>query len=243
MIVLDNRVGSKELLSHFPKSLAKLGNLEYADACFLGNGPEGPVMVGVERKALGDLLSSMQTGRLAGHQLLGLINSYHTVYLIVEGIWRTDPRSGLLEVRRGQGWTPFGFGKRQWMTKEMDNFLNTLEVIGGVVVRTTPSMRETASLITNTYHWWSKEWEDHKSHLAIHKGRVRQDSVLLTKPSLVRRVSAELAGISFTRSKEVDRKFKSVKEMVAASKEDWLSIPSIGEGIASSVMKELDGER
>jgi len=239
MIVIDNRIGSKELLPHFPQSIAKLGSLEYADACFLGNGPEGPVMVGVERKALGDLLSSMQTGRLAGHQLLGLINSYHTVYLIVEGIWRTDPRSGLLEVRRGQGWTPFGFGKRQWMTKEMDNFLNTLEVIGGVVVRTTPSMRETASLITNTYHWWSKEWEDHKSHLAIHKGRVRQDSVLLTKPSLVRRMSAEISGIGWGRSKNVDSHFSSVREMVLADGREWLEIPGIGKKLVKSIQEEL----
>ena len=239
MILIDDRVGSKELLPYFPKGLAELDRLEFADLSWLGNGPDGIASIGVERKRLRDLLNSMQSGRLAGHQLLGLLNSYDIVYLIVEGIWRSGPATGLLEELRGNMWKPVALGRRQFMRKEVDGFLNTLEVCGQVVVRTTSTERETGVLVTNTYHWWQKEWEDHKSHLAMHKRRFRETGVRLEPPSVLRRVAAELTGIGWGRSELVEARFDSIREMVNASEEDWLSIKGIGKKIAGSVQEEL----
>jgi len=242
MITIDGRIGSAELIKYF--SNAMLGSLEYGDLSFVGNGPEGLVNIGIERKTLKDLLNSMQSGRLAGHQLIGLINCYHVVYLIVEGMWRTGPKSGILEELRHGGWRPVQLGHRHWMGREIDAFLNTLEVIGHVIVRTTSGPRQTAVLVTNIHKWWQKEWEEHKSHLAMHKSRFRKDEDLsLVKPSLLRRVSAELGGVGWGRSKAIEKYFTSVREMVSASEDQWLAIDGIGKKLAKSIQEELEGSK
>jgi ERCC4-type nuclease len=242
MISIDDRVGSKDLLKYFPKGEARLTRLQYADACFMGKNSQGVSSVGVERKKLEDLLSSMQSGRLAGSQLIGLTNTYDVVYLIIEGLWRVgaDGRLEKLKGYKKKSWRPVVLGKRGYMAKELDSFLNTLQLKVGVLVRESGTARHTAMMIRNLYGWYQKD--DHTSHLAIHKNRFRDEDVLLSRPSLLRRVAAELDGVGWKRSLEVSKVFQSVSELSRATEKDWLAIPGIGKTIAKRVVAEIQGE-
>ena len=73
MILIDPREGSKDLLPLMPLGLAHLSALPYTDACWNGLGPGGAaVIVGVERKRVGDMLACLKDGRFVGHQLPGM---------------------------------------------------------------------------------------------------------------------------------------------------------------------------
>lgn len=244
MITLDARIGSKDLLKYLPKGKARLGHLQYGDASFLGNGPDDvPIPVGIELKRLLDLLSSMTTGRLSGHQLPGMQACYRVRYLVVEGIWRPNPSTGLLERPMGKGWVPVELGTRTFMASEVDGYLNTLDMLGGMHVRTTGSPRQTAQLILSIHHWWTdKKWEAHRSHLAFDESD-GLGTALLTKPKLLRRIAKELPGVGWARSQAVAAYFDNVVEMVNAPSEEWEKIEGIGEVIAEEVVREMNEVR
>ncbi len=242
MITLDDRTGSAELAPLFPPTIpVQVSRLDFADAMFLGNGPdESIVTIGIERKAVRDLLNSMVTGRLSGHQLPGLFQQYDYVYILVEGCWRYG-KEGILESMVGNYWVPSTMGERRFMAKEMVAFLNTLAIKVGVQVVYSDNPQETVSLIGTLYHWWnSKSFSQHDSHLSpnkAHKGD--QGQAQFTKPSLVRRVAAEIKGIGWGKSKEVAEYFPSVRRMAMASEQEWRSIQGIGKGIAQSAVAEM----
>src|ERR1035437_1169131 len=69
MILIDKRIGSADLLAPLQAAGfdAQLVELAFGDLAFEGKGPNGTTLnVGVELKRLGDLVSSLRTGRLAG---------------------------------------------------------------------------------------------------------------------------------------------------------------------------------
>lgn len=241
MIYIDDRVGSCDLLPLLPNNSASLTRLEYGDASFLGRGiDDAPVSIGVERKRINDLLNSMTSGRLSGHQLIGLTACYDVTYIVVEGLWRANPQSGILEKPRRGGWGPVQLGARTFMSKEVWSFLNTLQILAGVYIWKSGSARATAQWLVNLYHWWnSKPVDAHKSHLAPHVGCVQ----LTTKrPSLVQRVAAELGGVGFERSKAVAKKFSTLMELVMATEDEWRSIDGIGKTLTKRIMEEIHAQ-
>ena len=80
--------------------------------------------------------------------------------------------------------------------------------------------------------------EEHKSHKQAHKPFVQ---LMTKKLQLLHRVAGELPGIGFNRAKDVAKHFGSLIEMVLASEKEWRKIDGIGKGIASKVVKELQG--
>ena len=239
MITIDSRVGSKELVSHFAKGVAALGHLEFGDASFIGLDHGQVVTIGIERKALSDFLSSMQTGRLAAVQLPGLRACYNHVYVIVEGIYKSD-QNGRILIPRGGSWVGFHLGRRQFMARELDNFINSLCVEAGVMVRETSNLHRTAGLIYNLHNWWQKK--SHESVQAMHKHRFPDDGaggVLLQPPSLLRRVASELPGVGWKRSMDVAKHFDTVAHMVEADVGEWVKIPGIGKTTAARVVDAL----
>jgi ERCC4-type nuclease len=243
MIRLDNRVGSGDLSVFFEKWHVPytLCRLEYGDCAIKGNGPNGTTIeVGVEIKKVRDALNSICDGRFAGHQLPGLIESYHCVWLVLEGQFSCDYESGMLMFRKGRTMAPLTLGQRKFMFRDLDHWLTTMEARGGVRVRRTLSRMETARYIADLHSWWTgKEWEEHRSHLAFDEATV--DSEILFRPNLVRRMAAELPGVGWTRSKAVAARFGSVVEMVLANREEWEECDGIGKGIAEKVTKALMG--
>lgn len=247
MIQIDDRQGSAELAPMFPPGVpVVVSRLEYGDFAFIGRGPEDePVSVGVERKAMKDLLNSMVTGRLSGHQLVGLVNTYHYVYIIVEGMWRFNPNDGMLEERAGINWIPIQLGSRRFMAKEVLGFLHTLMVKTGVMVFYTNSRKETAQVVNVLYGWWvNKTFDEHTAHLGLVKRHQSGDNAVeLVKAPLLRRVAAELPGVGWQKSREVARYFTSVLEMSLASEREWRQIPGIGKTLAKRIMGQINGDK
>jgi len=231
MITFDKRIGSVGLVRYLPPGTYKVGQLEFADAAFIGNGEASPILVGIERKTLRDLVTSMETGRLSGHQLPGLLASYGVVYLIVEGIGRDH--EGRYQHFAGRVWTDLGIP-----AKGLTNYLNTLMVVAGVYVLRSTNEITTANMILHLYDWWQKDWEDHRGHLAFCDPTPRRLG-LFVKPGLLRRVAKELPGVGWERSAEVEKRFGSVAEMIMAAPHEWKEVPGIGKKMAENIYKEL----
>lgn len=237
MLFVDDRTGSKELMRYLPPQLAQLSRLQFGDACWLGNGPEGvPVHIGVEVKAIGDMLKSIVDGRFSGHQLPGLLRDYHVVYLILEGKYRPARETGLIEIPWRNTWVAADFGARPWMHRDLDGFLTTLEMKYGLKLRKTYDRIETARVIQDLYHWWKdKEWDEHMSG---HAFDISQEPVLLPA-SLLTRIAAQFKGIGWKRAHAVGKHFDTVVDMILAPETEWRNIPGIGKKTAADVVDEI----
>jgi ERCC4-type nuclease len=235
MILVDDRTGSVEIAPLLQNPV--ICRLEYADFAWSGNGPNGPVDVGVERKTLLDLLSSMTTGRLSGHQIIGLTQHYDWVYLLVEGIWKPDKDTGMLQhINRRGKWAPVAQGSRRFMVRDVYNFLNTLQVMCGIVTVTTSNHWETARWLTSCNGWWEKGWSKHKSHLQFQKPIVHAQ---LSKPSLVTRMASQLTGVGWDKARKIGSQFPTMEMLMDASEEDLTSVEGIGPRMAERIWEEL----
>jgi ERCC4-type nuclease len=235
VILIDERQGSRELSHIIPNST--LVHLDYGDAMFIGQGPEGPVSIGVERKTIHDLIASIDTGRLSGHQLPGLMDDYYRVYLVVEGMWK-EGQTGEVLVRRGREWRMLTHGQRHYSVAGVWHYLCTLEEMTGVRVRVSPTIRTTARIIEHLAGWWGKEWDKHHAHMAMHKPP--PPTAFLTPPSFLMRIAAELPGVGWTRAKAVDVHFTgSPRRMWEADVKEWQKVEGVGKVVAKAVWGEL----
>lgn len=235
-ILLDRRIGSKELAVPLMQLEVpfEITTLEFGDVALMGNGVDGPVPIGVERKKVRDLVNSLMSGRLVGHQLPGLIATYPYAWLVIEGTWRAGE----------DGYVELPAGRRQWQTmtpmmraKDLLAWILTIELRGGLKVRQTYDELDTARFVAALHHWWTaKEWSEHKSHLALYQP---VDQALFVKPSLVRRWAKELTGVGFDKSREVSKVFPSAFDMVVADASDWRKIDGIGKTLSTRIVDEI----
>jgi len=242
MIIVDKCIGSGELLPLFPPGDAKLGTLTYGDFAFTGNGPDGcPYIIAVERKTIGDLLNSMTTGRLADTQLRGLLNSYNIVWILVEGMFRPDPRTGQLQHYKYGKWCVLTQGNRSFMTRDVWLFLNTLGMKAGVSWVTTSTPKETVLFIQTLYRWWNdKEWEQHRSHLQ--PKRRPEEIAQFVLHTLVRRVASQLKGVGWEKAGQIAKVVKTVEELVAIDEQGLREVDGVGKKLAGSIHAQLKGE-
>jgi ERCC4-type nuclease len=234
VIYLDRRTGSAELFLPLQQRgvPVELTTLDYGDAVFAGKGPSGPVLIGIERKRVTDLLQSLQSGRLSGHQLPGLVSYHEYRWLLVEGQYRESPE-GLLELpRRGKPWELVRF-----KYAALEGYLTTLTLRGGLHVQRTYDQNESAAWLVSLYRWWTtKDWAGHRSHLALHEA---DSSVgLWSKPTLAHRVAAQLPGID-AKAGAVARAFPTVIDIAAATEPQWTAIDGIGKVTARRIMAAL----
>lgn len=254
MILVDPREGSKDFLNPLRHlgAQATLSHLDAADFAFEGNGPEGPEVIGVERKTVNDLIDSMRGKRLSGHQVRLLSSCYDRQFLIVEGNFRPNPESHVLETRREDygrwftGWgKPIHFG-------EVCSYLIGLDANGIPVLRTT-SEYETAAWIVWLWKYYQKPWEEHKSLRSIYAPPPSRPAGKMTweEPNLVTKMAAQIPGVD-QKAWAVGKKFGSVVEMVGASEEEWViqgrpkngrKVTVIGKVLAEKIVRELRGER
>ncbi|KKN52288.1 hypothetical protein LCGC14_0613830 [marine sediment metagenome] len=236
MISIDNRVGSKEL-EPIVTAPCKLVTLQFADAAFMGNGPDGPTTIGVERKTLGDMISSIDSGRLAGHQLVGLCNSYEQVYLLLEGKWEEDLHTGLLMHFKHSRWFPFTLGTRQFMGSYLTGFLNTIAAKCGVKIWYSPDLGHSGRWLTQLYRWWQKDWDKHKGLNAFHVTTPPQ--AMMHKPSVTHKMIKELSGVGWGKSVKLLEKFPTMFKLLCAKKEELMEVEGIGKTLADSIWNEL----
>lgn len=231
-IYVDKRAGSVELYAPLSQRSVpvELTTLAFGDCCFIGHGPQHPVLIGIERKRITDLLQSLTTGRLSGHQVPGLIEHYPYRWLLVEGQYR-ESRDGLIEVPR----------KGRWETirlhyAALEAYLVTLTLRAGLRVQRTYSLDESVAWLSVLWSWWTKkEWSEHRSHLALHDAA---DYGAFYKPTLVHRVAAQLPGID-EKARDVAAKFQSVQDLMNAEEATWREIPGIGKITAARIHKAL----
>lgn len=248
MLWIDPRIGSGELLPHFrPYDVqVELAQLPFGDLMFWGNGYDGPVLVGVELKNIHDLVASMRSNRLSGHQLPGLFNTYAFVILVVQGIWQCG-KTGEVEVHAGNGWVPMRSGTRAVLYREVDHYLATLEHKRGVVVKYTANAGQTVAWVVSRYKWWNdKEWAKHDSDEAIYSAYdaqsvSRRGSFTPRVAGAVEQVAAQMPGVN-KKAYEFGKTFKSVHAMVNAKVEELGEVRGMGKKGAERIWKWLRGE-
>lgn len=249
MILVDPRAGSSDLLPQLvARGLpASMYQMEYGDVSFLGNGPSGPMSVGVEYKRTGDALACMTGGRFAGHQLPGLMQTYQHYWLLVEGITRCgqdNGSEGVLQVRGWpEGWKDYRQGSRYVMWRDYQNWLMSLQQMGGVKVAQTASLKESATWIGALYAWWQKQWHDHKSVGTIYTAPFTDNGSALaniaTAPSLSRLWAMQLPGVGQDKSKVVAMAFPTALELANADESRWQMVSGIGKTLASRIVASI----
>ena len=230
MLLLDDRQGSGELLPLFkPYDVqVELARLEFGDACWSGRGSTGPELIGVERKTIHDLVASMRSKRLSGHQLPGLMRTYDWVYLLVEGIWKCGQKGDVQVLARG-GWVALAVGSKPILYREVDHYLSTLACVCGVQVERTSDERQTVAWLVSRYKWWvDKEWGQHRSHVEVYApyeagSGSRRGSFLNRTPSLAEKVAAQIPGLD-RGALQVAKRFRTVERLVGASVGEWAAV-------------------
>ncbi len=262
MIVIDHRKDWALLSSHFKPygiQVIKAGGdgaypeMEYGDLMWTGSGPEGVCTVGVERKALSDLVSSIQSRRLSGHQLIGMLESYDYSFLVVEGVYRAGAM-GELEVRKSRGgkWGWHGLEARgrkgkggstpMMLYRELSNYLQTLELKCGVQVIRTSDHRETAAWAAGAYRWFEKEWEAHRSHEEIYAPIVApvRGKVSLRRAGPIEICAGNLPGVDRGAWK-FGEVFKRPKDIANATVEKLMEVEGVGRVGAEKIVKWWEG--
>jgi ERCC4-type nuclease len=256
-IFLDPRSGSGELLPYFkPYDVpVEVVQLDAGDAAFCGNGPNGPVLIGYERKVLLDAINSMRDDRFMGEQLPKLLDQYGlSITIILEGIWRAGPESGAIEIKgydRGAGgykkstWVPVQTGSRWVMYRELDHWLSTLEHKISFeagrqfnVVRTADEA-QTAAYLVSRYKWWNdKEWEKHDSYKTIYSPDVPnppgRKGFSIPRPGPVEEVACRFPGVR-EKAWSFGKRFESVHQMVNANETELESVEGIGKKGAATI--------
>lgn len=258
MILLDQRVGSKDFLDGIQTKVnckVKLWVLNSGDVAWEGCGPDSStVMVGLEIKTLGDMLTSMRSGRYI-EQLNKMRGEYQYVYLLIQGSYAPDESGTLCTPTRG-GWAPLvlqtkeqkdrGKFRARYSYNELDKFIASLEVKRDVIVRKACNKRDAIQQIVNLYGWWQKGFDAHDSVESVKT----QEGIITGKASVLRRTAAQWPGIGWELAGKVDRHFKTVENAVNALPTEWKGITwktksgrnmRIGERTALEVYGSLRG--
>lgn len=252
MISVDCRVGSKELAPLFRQYgiQTKVTEMEFGDMAFEGNGPSGKCSVGIERKRIDDLVASIESKRLSGHQLPGMSEQYDYCYLIVEGVWREGP-DGFVQVGHGGFDGEQTFGGRwlphRWRLpyRAVDNYLSTLELLAGVIYRRSLGPGDTVAVTVDLWHWWNdKLWDAHGSHLAVYApalGERGRGRLMRRDVPLAERWAMQLPGVD-KKARLVAEHFGSARAMACAVEKQWQQIDGIGKVTAKRAVEAINAQ-
>jgi ERCC4-type nuclease len=224
---------------HRTQPIAEPKTLHAGDFMFTGSGPnDEPVLIGIERKRMRDMVNSIRGGRLSGEQIPKLLR-YDYAYIIFESRWKTDWVTGQLMEKWGKSWEPVFSGTRQIMGGlEVNSFLNDIRDHTPIQVIQTEEERQTVEVIMALAHSWSKPWSKRHHHSDIHRP---DKQVLVDKASTVRRVLFTLNGVGWEKSGAAEQVFSTVEELVMASPKDLEKIPGFGRKISKQVYEQLHG--
>jgi ERCC4-type nuclease len=247
-IQIDKRAGSEKLIAPLRALGVEVEEtiLSYGDAAFYGYAANGaPASFGVECKSIEDVVACIQSGRFSGHQLPGLIASYDHVWLLITNEFRARQRDGVLEYRKegrggGQYWSESCGRQRTVFWRDVESYLMTCQIMGGIRVHRVSGYNDAALWLKLVANWASRD--DHKSHKVVYGSKeLFTDHALLIKPTLARRVAAQLPGIAEVRSAAVAAKFRTLESMVMASEKDWQTVDGLGAGTAKKIYSAIHG--
>lgn len=242
MILIDGRVGSKELLPYIKKLgiPCELTHLEYGDVCFAGKGPKGEITIGVELKRLHDMLGCIDDSRYSAHQRPGMMQMYDKSFLMVEGHWRNHEEGWLME--GFQGGASWGFCKYRTSRVMYSKLYRYLLSVGfsGVTVLYSRDIVQTAYNIGEVYHWFSKKWENHTSLIDVQKLAI---PAMDMQASLVRKAAAQITDVGAKFSLHAEKIFRNLHRLANSSEQDWMKIPRLGIGTAQQIVREINTNR
>ena len=243
MIYVDHREkpkgASQELVGHIKRFgvKAEVAELPYGDFCFDGYDSKGPIVIGVERKRLHDMLQCIDDARYNGHQRVGMSKFYRESWLLIEGHWRYHDPKGLLMEGNGQAWwecKPFG---RHVLYSKLRRYLFSVSR-SGVEVMYTRDMTHTAYDVVELFHYYQKR--NHTAMLEIHKPNI---AVLHGKPTLVRKWAESIDGVGQVYGAAAARLFKTPIGLAMSEPMEWQGIPGIGAKKAADICKQIEGKR
>jgi ERCC4-type nuclease len=191
----------------------------------MGRGVGGaPLSIGIEHKTISDLVSSLKTNRIQGHQLPGMLAAeegesplYDLAWLCVEGEWLYDTR-GMLQRRIGKSkFRPLGM-----TIDEVFKRLTVMHLCGGLNWVSCASRHDTVKWISSLYHALTdKDLDEHKSHLGIYRAPT------LVPLSQFQDTISTLPHVGGRVSKAAERQFGSIKRAVNASAKEWAAIETV----------------
>lgn len=228
MIFLDPRAGSKDLIKPLQKAglpLDSSSNLDAGDLFFIGRGEQGKgLTIGIEHKKVADLVASLRTGRLQGHQLLAMRGAdagqkplYDVAYLIVEGEVHYDEQGRLLRRCGRQAFRVMAGG----MTiTELQKRILVMQLRAGLNPIFTRTQADSIKWIESLYRVWTdRDLDQHKSHLAMYQAPT------LLPLSQFRRTVGTLPGVGQRVSRTAEKAFgKSLRRAFNATTEEWAEL-------------------
>ena len=237
-LVRDHRSHPTALPKHLPAG----------DFCFAGEGPKGPALIGVERKRIKDMLSSLRTGRLSGEQIPKLLNHYDYIFLVLEGTFRTNWYSGILEDKYGKDYSPVLVGKSTFLGLELESALTSILAVTPIRYIRTRTERETVEWLISLNHAFSSPWDKQLSKVtAIHQP---EQYATVGKASTVRRVTHALSGLGWERSGVLEQNYNSIWDVMSTDPncscirpaKDYEKLPGFGKVMSKRVWDQLHGQ-
>jgi ERCC4-type nuclease len=230
VIFIDDREGS----AHFAPLLKKIGieteltRLDFGDLFFVGKGQGGtPIDIGIEFKRLNDLITSIRSERLQGHQLPGMRAAqegerplYDFAYLLIEGEMNYDSQ-GLLLRRKGnrESFTPY---EGRMTIGELFKRLNSMHLIAGMNWVWLNDEGVCVKWIETLYRTWTDcDLDKHRSHLGVHNPR----PIVPLSRFQQAFMNAAFPGIGREVAKAAEKYFEgSIKRAVMAPPNVWAKI-------------------
>lgn len=235
MILVDGRVGS----GHLVKLLRNAGapaqrvHLNSGDLSMPGNGPNGPISIGIEVMKPADLIQKLVTRRLTTRQLPEMRRQYDEIILAIAGKFVAS-KTGGIAVRK---FSPSGFPTLfeipttlSWT--QLQGMILSLQYGHHITYREFENDVELCYWAAVTYKWFSRKWEDHKSHLPSHQIFNEPGEGMMPlmpyEATNAERAAHCIPGFGFAVAQKVARAFRNVKEMANASLEDWQAVEGVG---------------
>lgn len=234
---VDTRAGSKDYIEPLRRRgvTVEAAWLEAGDMEIIGQGPDGPIMVGVEHKKIPDLIQCIRNGRFAD-QLRKMREYYGVSWLLLEG--RMSVRRGKLHIRKGHVWKAH---QGDVSLPEIFGYISTVCHAGGILLMRTEDQTETVEWLRSLNNWWSlKKWEQHRAHLDFYKPEQIGGNPLLP-PTLVQKVASMLPGLGSARAYAVSQQFDTVREMMQATATEWEAVDGIGKKGAANLVRVIGG--
>lgn len=251
MLLLDDRVGSRDMRGALERQglQVDLVRMDSCDVAFVGRGiGDEPITIGIELKRIketdgtrADLIASLRSGRLAGHQLGGM-QAYDRAWLITEGLWRGNDE-GVLEIYQHGGWAPVHSGKSTLLMRDVEAQILSITTRGGLHYWHCPTSRDTIRFVTTLYHWWTaKALDEHRSHQVIYLPP--PDRAVFIEPSaFVKMIYAGVKGLGYEKALAVEAHFGgSFKRLYEASVKELRTITGVGTTLADRIHTVLHSD-
>ena len=211
-----------------------------ADFQFMGNGPDGLCMVGIERKRTAEFISDYD--RFAANQLVPLMNNYKFRYLIVEGPYQPTADAHVQLFDRGR-WSDNTHNGNVPTFKTMFGRWVTLMNQTYVFMLPTVSEWHTVLCVEGLYNWFQKEWTDHKS---FNVDYTPPPAIALPRvPTIMEKMLVQMPKIGWAKAIAIAEQYPTMRAVCMAPVDDIANVVCgtmrVGPKAANMIKRYVDG--